>query len=102
MRKAVLLAMVSLMAHGLAKAQPDGSLERVPIVTLDGYYSVRDGEFQARTIMEPNMGFDVNGVPYWLLYVAKNESSGLSTVYQNGQPRWLQRYGFRPVCSALK
>lgn len=96
MKKAVLSAIIFLIVPLLLKAQITGTLERVPLITLDGYYSVRNGEFQAKTALESYTEISVNGVCYQLLYIATNESSGLSNVYLNGHPKWFQRFVVRP------
>lgn len=96
MKKAVLLAIVVLIVPVLLKAQLTGTLERVPLITLDGYYSVRNGEFQAKTSSEAVTNIDVNGIHYQLFYIAKNESTGLWNFYPNGQPKWFQRFEIRP------
>ena len=96
MKKTVILAIILAIVPKLVKAQGAGTLERVPIITLDGYYNVRNGEFQAKTTMETNTSFDVNGIHYQVLYIAKNENTGLSTVYLNGQPKWFQKIMVRP------
>ena len=96
MKNMVLLAFVLVIVPELVKAQFTGTLERVPIITLDGYYSVRNGEFQAKTTMESTTSYEVNGVHYQMLYIAKNESTGLSSVYLNGQPNGFQRFAVRP------
>ena len=95
MKRAVLLAIAMVVLPVWAKAQ-SGYLERVPIIKLDGFFSVRDGEFQAKTTLESNTGVEVNGIHYQMLFVAKNESTGLSNVYVNGQPKWFQRFAVRP------
>lgn len=96
MKKIVLLAIILVIVPILVKAQVSGTLERVPIITLDGHCSVRNGEFQAKTTIESNTSFDVNGIHYQMLFIAKNESTGLSNVYLNGQPKWLQKLVVRP------
>lgn len=96
MKKAAYLAIVLIVAPVLLKAQLTGTLERVPLITLDGYYSVRNGEFQAKTTLETATGVDVNGIYYQLFYIAKNESTGLCNLYPNGQPKWFQRFEIRP------
>lgn len=96
MKKTVLLVIVLMVLPEWARAQSTGRLERIPITKLDGYYSVRDGEFQAKTTMESTMSLEVSGVNYLMLYIAKNENTGLSNVYVNGQPKWLQRFEVRP------
>jgi len=96
MKKTFLFAIILLMVTVSVKAQLAGTLERVPIYKLDGYNSVRNGEFQAKTTMESNSGIDVNGIHYQMLLIAKNETTGLSNVYLNGQPKWFQKFVIRP------
>lgn len=96
MKKVVLLIVVLGLLNGIALAQTAGTLERIPLLTLSGYYSVNEGEFQAKATLETNATVYANGIYYQTLHVAKNNSTGLSNVYLNGQPKWSLNIQVRP------
>ena len=91
-----MLAILWIIVPVLVKAQPEGTLERVPLITIDGYYSVRNGAFQAKASYNVNSVATPGGIYYDMLYIAKNESNGLSNVYLNGSPKWKQALEVRP------
>lgn len=94
MKKTVFIIVLFLLTC-FSHAQSPGTLERVPLEILDGYLSVKTGEFQAKSAMDNN-GLYANGLYYQTVYIAHNESTGLSNVYINGQPKWLQKFKVRP------
>ena len=96
MKKKALLIVVLGLLNGIVQAQSSGTLERIHLFTLDGYLSVKSGEFQAKATSEIDAGVYENGIYYQTLHIAKNESTGLSNFYLNGQPKWNQRFLIRP------
>lgn len=96
MKRFVILAILLGIVQGFVKAQSTGTLERISLTTLSGYYSVKTGEFQAKASYNTQAFFASNGNYYNLLFIAKNENTGLSNVYVNGQPKWFQRFDVRP------
>lgn len=97
MKKFIMLAVLFWMAIDLVEAQSMGALERLSLITLDGYLSVKPGCFQAKVTMNTQAYIASNGTYYNFLYVAKNESTGLTNVIQNGQPIFHMKYDMRPV-----
>lgn len=67
------------------KAQSPDRLKRVRLETLEGFLSVNQGEFQAEYNLLPNMGTHSMSTYYDYLFVARNEKSGMSTIYSNGR-----------------
>ncbi len=96
MKKVVLLVVVLGLLNGAILAQSAGTLERISLVTLDGYYSVKEGEFQAKATLETDNSIYAKGIYYKTLYVAKRERSGLSNVYFGGQPHLSLKTVVRP------
>lgn len=77
-------------------AQSPSNLKRTCLETLEGFLSVKHGEFQAEYNLMPNTALNYNSPSmsplYNYLYVAKNEKSGKSIIYYNGQ--MLVRYKY--------
>lgn len=94
MKRFLMLMVLLWMALGFAEAQ--GTLERLSLITLDGYMSVKPGGFQAKATTNKQAYVASNEVCYDFLFIAKNESTGLSSVMQNGQPLWQMTYDVRP------
>ena len=53
--------------------------------TLEGFLSVKQGEFQAEFTELPNVTTHSMSTYYNYLYVSRNEKSGMSTIYANSR-----------------
>ncbi|MCR5658351.1 MAG: hypothetical protein K6G25_03390 [Bacteroidales bacterium] len=96
MKRLVFLLLLLAWLSPIAKAQSQDRLKRERVETLEGFLSVKEGEFQAeRDVMPANMAHSMTTY-YNYLYVSKNEKSGMSTIYANGKVLLPYRYVVRP------
>ena len=79
----------------VAKPQSQDRLKRLRMETLEGFLSVNQGEFQAEYNVLPNMNTHSMTAYYNYLYVARNEKSGMSTIYANARPLLPYKYEVR-------
>lgn len=63
---------------------------------LEGFLSVNHGEFQAEYSYVPNAATHSMSTYYKYLYVAKNEKSGMSSIYADGRLVIPYKYTVRP------
>ena len=77
------------------KAQSPDRLKRTRLQTLEGFYSVNQGEFQAEYNLLPNMGTQSVSTYYNYLFVARDKKSGMSPIYANGRILPPKKYDVR-------
>ena len=77
------------------KAQSPDRLKRIRLQTLEGFYSVNQGEFQAEYNLLPNMGTQSVSTYYDYLFVARDKKSGMSPIYANGRILLPKKYDVR-------
>ena len=77
------------------KAQSPDRLKRTRLKTLEGFYTVNQGEFQAEYNLLPNMGTQSVSTYYDYIFVARDEKSDLSTIYVNGEIQLKYQYDVR-------
>ena len=85
MKRIVLLLLGIALLSPIAKAQSQDRLKRVRLETLEGFLNVNQGEFQAEYNALPNMATHSMSTYYNYIFIARNEKSGMSTIYANGR-----------------
>jgi len=83
-RLTFLLLFLTLFVQ-LSKAQSPSNLTRTCLETLEGFLTVKQGEFQAERQLLPTNMTTYSSTNYNYLYVAKNEKSGRSNIFANGR-----------------
>ncbi len=95
MKRIVFLSLMLTLLSPFVKAQSEDRLKRVRLETLEGFLSVKQGEFQAEYNLLPNMGTHSMSTYYDYLFVARNEKSDMSTIYANGRLLLPYKYDVR-------
>ena len=85
MKRIVFFSLMLALLSPSVKAQSQERLKRLRLETLEGFLSVRQGEFQAEYNLMPNMTTHSVSTYYDYLFVARNEKSGMSTIYANAR-----------------
>ena len=83
-RLTILLLLMALFVQ-VSEAQSPNNLNRSCLESLEGFLTVKHGEFQAEHNLLPNVSNQSMSTYYNYLYVAKNEKSGKSNIYSNGK-----------------
>lgn len=96
MKRIILLLLLLTSLSSLVKAQSTENPNRTKLETLEGFLSVNYGEFQAEYAVVPSATTYSTSTYYNYLYVAKNEKSGMSSIYLNGKVLLPYKYKVRP------
>ena len=92
-RPTILLLTMALFVQ-VSEAQLPDNLNRLCLETLEGFLTVKPGEFQAAYNPLPNNSTQSMSSYYNYVYVAKNEKSDRSIVYSIGKPLIPNKYRY--------
>ena len=92
-RPTILLLIMALFVH-VSEAQLPDNLNRLCLETLEGFLTVKPGEFQAAYNPLPNNSTQSMSSYYNYVYVANNEKSDRSIVYSIGKPLIPNKYKY--------
>lgn len=84
MKKLAFLVLVLIWFCQFSIAQSNNNVNRICLESLEGFLTVNQGEFQADYNLLPNVTRSASTY-YNYLYIARNEKSGMSSIYTNGK-----------------